>query len=140
MVYIFTEPKVTMDVDMIAERIMQMIGFLFLNRINNTSKQNNVCIAHIAWYVRIFQQFNSNAIHIAYRIFCWVCSLTIDLIGCITLFLKWGFPFEDRLYYHFFLFLSYTIVRKISWLMQYNKVGDTMVRQFGAVDLVRWNS
>lgn len=48
MVYIFTEPKVTMDVDMIAERIMQMIGFLFLNRINNTSKQNNVCIAHIA--------------------------------------------------------------------------------------------
>ena len=48
MVYIFTEPKVTMDVDMIAERIMQMIGFLFLNRINNTSKQNKVCIAHIA--------------------------------------------------------------------------------------------
>ena len=49
-----------MDVDMIAERIMQMIGFLFLNRINNTSKQNKVCIAHIALYVRIFQQYNSN--------------------------------------------------------------------------------
>ncbi|WP_295570288.1 hypothetical protein [uncultured Holdemanella sp.] len=48
MVYIFTEPKVTMDVDMIAERSMQMIGFLFLNRINNTSKQNNVCTAHMA--------------------------------------------------------------------------------------------
>ena len=48
MVYIFTQPKVTMDVDMIAERIMQMIGFLFLNRNNNTSKQNNVCIAHMA--------------------------------------------------------------------------------------------
>lgn len=43
MVYIFTEPKVTMDVDMIAERIMQMIGFLFLNNASNTSKQNNVC-------------------------------------------------------------------------------------------------
>ena len=65
---IFTEPKVTMDVDMIAERIMQMIGFLFLN-INNASKQNKVCIAHIALYVRIFQQFNSNAIQMAYRIF-----------------------------------------------------------------------
>lgn len=48
MVYIFTEPKVTMDVDMIAERSMQLIGFLFLNTINNTSKQNNVCIAYIA--------------------------------------------------------------------------------------------
>ncbi len=36
------------DVDMIAERSMQMIGFLFLNTINNTSKQNNVCTAHIA--------------------------------------------------------------------------------------------
>ena len=49
MVYIFTEPKVTMDVDMIAERIMQMIGFLFLNNASNTSKQNNVCTirAHI---------------------------------------------------------------------------------------------
>lgn len=35
------------DVDMIAERSMQMIGFLFLNTINNTSKQNNVCTAHI---------------------------------------------------------------------------------------------
>lgn len=66
MVYIFTESKVTMDVDMMAERIMQRIGFLFLN---NTSKQNNVCIAHMALYVRIFQQFNSNAIQMAYRIF-----------------------------------------------------------------------
>ena len=37
-----------MDVDTIAERIMQMIGFLFLNRINNTNKQNKVCTAHIA--------------------------------------------------------------------------------------------
>ena len=48
MVYIFTEPKVTMDVDAIAERIIQMIGFLFLNRNNRISKQNKVCIAHIA--------------------------------------------------------------------------------------------
>ena len=54
---------------MIAERIMQMIGFLFLNRINNTNKQNKVCTAHIACYVRMFQQFNSNAIQMAYRIF-----------------------------------------------------------------------
>ena len=58
-----------MDVDMIAERSMHMIGFLFLNRNNNTSKQNSVCIAHIALYVRIFQQFNSNAMQMAYRIF-----------------------------------------------------------------------
>lgn len=58
-----------MDVDMIAERSMHMTGFLFLNRNNNTSKQNSVCIAHIALYVRIFQQFNSNAIQMAYRIF-----------------------------------------------------------------------
>lgn len=58
-----------MDVDMMAERSMQMIGFLFLNRINNTSKQNGVCIVHMALYVRIFQQFNSNAIQMAYRIF-----------------------------------------------------------------------
>ena len=36
------------DVDMIAERSMQMIGFLFLNSVNNTSKQNNVCTAHMA--------------------------------------------------------------------------------------------
>ena len=54
---------------MIAERSMHITGFLFLNTITNTSKQNNVCMAHIALYVRIFQQFNSNAIHIAYRIF-----------------------------------------------------------------------
>lgn len=54
---------------MIAERIIQMIGFLFLNRINNTSKQNNVCIPRIAGYVRIFQQLISNAILMAYRIF-----------------------------------------------------------------------
>ena len=78
MVYIFTEPKVTMNVDMIAERSMQMIGFLFLNNASNTSKQNNVCIAHMALYVRIFQQFNSNAIHMAYRIFC----LMYPLIRC----------------------------------------------------------
>lgn len=58
-----------MDVDMMAERSMQMIGFLFLNNASNTSKQNNVCIAHMALYVRIFQQFNSNAIQMAYRIF-----------------------------------------------------------------------
>lgn len=69
MVYIFTEPKVTMDVDMMAERSMQMIGFLFLNSAGNTSKHNSVCIAHMALYVRIFQQFNSNAIQMAYRIF-----------------------------------------------------------------------
>lgn len=36
------------DVDMIAERIMQMIGFLFLNINNRISKQNKVCIAYIA--------------------------------------------------------------------------------------------
>ncbi len=54
---------------MMAERSMQMIGFLFLNSAGNTSKQNNVCIAHMALYVRIFQQFNSNAIQMAYRIF-----------------------------------------------------------------------
>lgn len=69
MVYILIEPKVTMDVDMMVERIMERIGFLFLNMINNTSKQNNVCIAHIALYVRIFQQFKSSAIQMAYRIF-----------------------------------------------------------------------
>lgn len=45
MVYIFTEPKVTMDVDMIAERSMQRIGFLFLNINNRISKQNSVCIS-----------------------------------------------------------------------------------------------
>lgn len=78
MVYIFTEPKVTMDVDMIAERIMQRIGFLFLNNASNTSKQNNVCIVHMALYVRIFQQFNSNAIQMEYRIFC----LMYPLIRC----------------------------------------------------------
>ena len=78
MVYIFTEPKVTMDVDMMAERSMQMIGFLFLNSAGNTSKQNNVCIAHMALYVRIFQQFNSNAIQMVYRIFC----LMYPLIRC----------------------------------------------------------
>ena len=54
---------------MMAERIMHITGFLFLNRNNNTSKQNSVCIAHIALYVRIFQRFNSNAIQMAYRIF-----------------------------------------------------------------------
>ena len=78
MVYIFIEPKVTMDVDMIAERIMKMIGFLFLNIASSTSKQNNACTAHMALYVRIFQQFNSNAIQMAYRIFC----LMYPLIRC----------------------------------------------------------
>lgn len=77
MVYIFIESKVTMDVDMMAERIMQRIGFLFLN---NTSKQNNVCIAHMALYVRIFQQFNSNAIQMAYRIFLFNVSFNKLLI------------------------------------------------------------
>ncbi len=57
MVYIFTEPKVTMDVDKMAERIMQRIGFLFLNINNRVSKQNNVCTAYMALYVRIFRQF-----------------------------------------------------------------------------------
>ena len=71
MVYIFTEPKVTMNVDMIAERSMQMIDFLFLNNASNTSKQNNVCAIR-------FQQFNSNAIQMAYRIFC----LMYPLIRC----------------------------------------------------------
>ena len=66
---------------MMAERIMQRIGFLFLN---NTSKQNNVCIAHMALYVRIFQQFNSNAIQMAYRIFLFKTHLIkqdIDIIN-----------------------------------------------------------
>ena len=63
---------------MIAERSMQMIGFLFLNINNRISKQNNVCTAHMALYVRIFQQFNSNAIQMAYRIFC----LMYPLIRC----------------------------------------------------------
>lgn len=54
---------------MMADTIMQNIGFLFLNNASSTSKQNNVCIAHMALYVRIFQQFNSNAIQMAYRIF-----------------------------------------------------------------------
>lgn len=80
MVYIFTEPKVTMDVDMIAERIMQMIGFLFLNNASNTSKHNSVCIAHMALYVRIFQQINSNAIQMAYRIFLLNVSFNTLLI------------------------------------------------------------
>lgn len=62
---------------MMAERIMQRIGFLFLN---NTSKQNNVCIAHMALYVRIFQQFNSNAIQMAYRIFLLNVSFNTLLI------------------------------------------------------------
>lgn len=48
MVYILIEPKVTMDVDMIAERSMHMIGFLFLNINNRIGKQNKVCTAHIA--------------------------------------------------------------------------------------------
>lgn len=63
---------------MIAERIMQMIGFLFLNINNRIGKQNSVCIAHMALYVRIFRQFNSNAILMAYRIFC----LMYPLIRC----------------------------------------------------------
>lgn len=42
------------------------------------SKQNNVCTAHIALYVRIFQQFNSKAIQMTYRIFC----LMYPLIRC----------------------------------------------------------
>lgn len=54
---------------MTAERILQMIGFLFLNTINNTNKQNNVCTAHIALYVRIFQQFKRSAMQMAYRTF-----------------------------------------------------------------------
>ena len=46
--------------------------FLFLNINNRIGKQNSVCIAHMALYVRIFQQFNSNAIQMAYRIFLLV--------------------------------------------------------------------
>ena len=100
------------DVDMIAERSMQMIGFLFLNRINNTSKQNKVCIAHIAWYVCIFEQLISNAIQMAYRIFCWIYSLKDCLVIYIIQFLEWEFPLEDRSYYHFiFLFLTLLLER-----------------------------
>ncbi|WP_147349256.1 hypothetical protein [Holdemanella biformis] len=36
------------DVNMMAERSMQMMGFLFLNINDRISKQNKVCIAHIA--------------------------------------------------------------------------------------------
>ena len=57
MVYIFTEPKVTMDVDMIAERIMQMIGFLFLNNASDTSKQNNVCTIQMAYRIFLLDLF-----------------------------------------------------------------------------------
>ena len=91
-----------------------MIGFLFLNNASNTSKQNNACIAHMALYVRIFRQFNSNAIQMAYRIFYWVYSLKDCLRVNIKILLEWGFPFEDRSYYHFLFVLSYSIVRKIS--------------------------
>ena len=38
MVYILIEPKVTMNVDMMVERIMERIGFLFLNINNRISK------------------------------------------------------------------------------------------------------
>lgn len=65
---------------MMAERIMQMIGFLFLNIASSTSKQNNACTAHMALYVRIFQQFNSNAIQMAYRIFLFNVSFNKLLI------------------------------------------------------------
>lgn len=44
------------------------------------SKQNNVCTAHIALYVRIFQQINSNAIQMAYRIFLLNVSFNTLLI------------------------------------------------------------
>ena len=57
-----------------------MIGFLFLNNASNTSKQNNACIAHMALYVRIFRQFNSNAIQMAYRIFLFNVSFNTLLI------------------------------------------------------------
>ena len=77
-----------MDVDMMTERSMQMIGFLFLNSAGNTSKQNNVCIAHMALYVRIFQQFNSNAIQMTYRIFYWIYSLKDCLVIYIILCLE----------------------------------------------------
>ena len=40
--------NVTMDVDTIADSIIQRIGLLFLDNASNTSKQNNVCTAHIA--------------------------------------------------------------------------------------------
>ena len=63
---------------MMAERSVHITGLLFLNINNSMSKQNNVCTAHIALYVRIFQQFNSNAIQMAYRIFC----LMYPLIRC----------------------------------------------------------
>ena len=36
------------DVNMMAERSMQMMGFLFLNINDRISKQNKACIAHIA--------------------------------------------------------------------------------------------
>ena len=65
---------------MIAERIMQRIGFLLLNINNRIGKQNSVCIAHMALYVRIFQQFNSNAIQMAYRIFLLNVSFNTLLI------------------------------------------------------------
>lgn len=52
--------------------------FSFLNINNRISKQNKVCIAHMALYVRIFQQFNSNAIQMRIVFFC----LMYPLIRC----------------------------------------------------------
>lgn len=45
--------------------------------------------------------------------FYWICSLKDCLVIYIIRFLELEFTFEDRLYYHFLLVLSYTIVRKI---------------------------
>lgn len=69
---------------MIAERIMQMIGFLFLNNASNTSKQNNVCT--------IRTHISNNLIVMRYKwrivFFYWFYSLKDHLVTYITQFLE----------------------------------------------------
>lgn len=76
--------------------------------------------------------YSNNLIVMRYRwrivFFYWIYSLKDCLRVNIKILLEWEFPFEDRLYYHFLFVLSYSIVRKISWLMQYNKVGEIMYK------------
>lgn len=76
--------------------------------------------------------YSNNLIVMRYKwrivFFYWIYSLKDCLVIYIIRFLEREFPFEDRSCYHFLLVLSYTIVRKISWFMQYNKVGETMYK------------
>ena len=80
-----------MDVERIADKIIQRTGlafFVVLKNKRSTSKQKNVCTAHIAWYICIFQQFNNNSIQMAYRIFCLMYSLKDCLVIYIIRFLE----------------------------------------------------